>query len=131
MLGEDISALLPQLQSEAESMMITPCRVLHPTGVTVDPETGRETPTYADDPVYSGGCKIQERDLEVSPSEIPGGIIPTARWEVHVPVSAGPFAFGDVVQILGGGDVVRELRVTGLHRKSWQTAQRLPVEEFA
>ena len=129
MLGADVASVLPQLQVEAESMMITACRVLHPTGVTVDPETGLDTPTYADDPVYEGGCKIQERDLEVNPASIPGGVVPTSRWEVHVPVAAGPFTVGDVVQILDGSTVVRELRVSGLHRKSWQTAQRLPVEE--
>lgn len=137
MLLGDIVNALPGLQVEAESLMVTPCKVIRPTGVTVDPETGVDAPVYADVPVYESdavgkpGCKIQERDLEVNPAEIPGGTMPISRWEIQVPVSTGPFAIGDVVQILDDGQqVVREFRVTGLHRKTWQTEQRLPAEEL-
>lgn len=133
MLGDDLAAVLPELQAQAESAMVTPCQVRRVTGVTPDPETGVDVTTYAD--VWSGMCKIQDRDLQVTPEAIPGAMVPISRWEVHVPVSAGPFQVGDVVQTFAADDTayatpVHVFRVSGLHRKTWQTAQRLPVEEL-
>jgi hypothetical protein len=34
-----------------------------------------------------------------------------------------------VVEEMDGAAVVRSLRIVALNRKTWQTAQRLPVEE--
>lgn len=115
-------------QRAAERLMITPCRIDRIIGVIVDPETGMDVPEYADPPPYVGNCKVQDRDVQVSIEEIPGGTVPVQRLEVHVPATAGPFEVDDVVQILDGTTVIRSLRVIGVHIKTFQTAQRLPVE---
>lgn len=139
MLGDDIAAALPELQAQAESTMRTRCRVLRIVSVEPDPDTGQDVVTYADPPVYEGdgnpGCKIQDRDLQVTPEQIPGGSVPVFRLEVQFPVAAGPFQVGDVVQTFAADDTayatpVHVFRVSGLHRKTWQTAQRIPVEEL-
>lgn len=139
MLGDDIALALPELQAQAESMMQTRCRVLRIISIDTDPVTGLDTPVYGDPPVYEGdgnpGCKIQDRDLQVTPEQIPGGSVPVFRLEAQFPVAAGPFQVGDVVQTFAADDTayatpVHVFRVSGLHRKTWQTAQRLPVEEL-
>lgn len=130
MLGDDLAAVLPSLQAQAESMMVTPCRVRRILSVTPDPITGADVITYAEPDPYEGVCKVQDKDLVPSPEQIPGATIPTFRLEVHVPVGAGPFEVGDIVEVLDGETVTRSLRIAGLHRKSWQTAQRLPVTEL-
>lgn len=129
MLGDDLAAALPGLQAQAESTMRTPCIVQRPIGVDIDPETGVDTSVYAD--VHDGLCKLQERDLQTGSAAVPGATVPVARLEVQFPVSVGPFDIDDVVRILDADGVeIRSVRITGLHVKTWQTAQRLPVEEW-
>jgi len=123
-LAADILANLPKFQAEAESMMVTPCLVRRPVGVTADPVTGADVPVYEAGSVYQGGCKLQSREGEVRSAEVGSSTSASVRWEIHVPVSAGPFQPGDVVEVLG-----RVFRVESPHVKSWQTAQRLPVSE--
>ena len=132
MLGDDLAAELPGLQTQAESTMRTPCRVKRPTGVGADPNTGADVYTYATSPVYVSdadgrpGCKVKYRNGEVALLESADSSVTIQRYEVHFPVGAGPFKVGDVVQTPG-----QTFRVTGLHYQTFQTAQRLPVEELS
>lgn len=123
MLSLDATAALVALQAEAESMMVTPCVIRRGGTVTADPESGADV-VVGGTLVYDGGCKLQSREGELRNAEVADSTTTSQRWEVHVPVSSGPYRVADVVSVLG-----RQFRVEGLHVKSWQTAQRLPVVE--
>lgn len=115
--------------------MTTPCRVNRPGTVTADPVTGADVPTDGA-PVFDGssgdpGCKVQDRQASVRGVESAEATVTTQGLEVHLPVSSGPYRVGDVVSILSGSTVVRRLRMVGTHLKTWQTAQRIPVEEVS
>ena len=126
---------LAAAQRLAESRMATPCRVSRPDTTTGDPVTGADVPT-AGVKVYAGGCKIQDRQASVRDVESAQAAATVQGLEVHLPVASGPYRVGDVVRILDRPDgpaavVLRKLRVVGLHLKTHQTAQRLPVEEMS
>lgn len=123
MIGDALRTVLPELRQQAESMMVTPCAIHRGGTVTADPTTGADV-IVGGMSVYEGGCKVQSREGEVRASEVADSTVTAQRWEVHVPVSSGPYQVGDVVTALG-----RQFRVEGLHVKTWQTAQRLPVSE--
>lgn len=123
MIADDLLAALPRLQEAAESLMVSPCTIRRPSSVEPDPVTGADTEVPGA-LVYDGGCKLQSREGEIRNGEVADSTTTTQRWEVHVPVSSGPYLKGDVVTVLG-----RKFRVEGLHVKTWQTAQRLPVVE--
>lgn len=123
MLGHDIADALTYLRAEAESLMTDTCTVAYPTGTTADPTTGADVTTYGD-AVYSGRCKVQDRDLQSSEPESASSTADVYVKELHLPVSAPTIAHGAHVLMSDG----RVFRVLAGHRKTWQTAQRLPVE---
>lgn len=134
MIGHDIAAALPELRAQAESMMITPCRISRTGTVTANPDTGADV-IIPGAKVYAGGCKVQAREGQPQPAESGTATVIAQSLEVHVPASSGPYRKGDLVEILDRPDgaaavVERRFRVEGLHRKTWQTAQRLQVEEL-
>jgi len=99
-----------------------------------NPETGYEEPPPGDE-VYAGRCKVTSFQPYESDREAGGATVTTQRYFVHVPVTAGPFEIGDLVTITSGANepttIGRKFRVAGLHEKTWQTAQRLLVDEGA
>jgi len=116
----------------AEALMKDACSVSRPTGATVtDPETGKVSKVLT--PVWAGRCKVQV--------DTPQSNHPTAgehRYTVQasrvdIPVTAPPVIPGDVIEITRAGDapglVGTRYAVGELFKKSYQTAQRLPVEE--
>lgn len=137
MLGDDIAAALPDMQAQAESMMRTRCRVVRPGDTIPDPVTGADVTTTTT--VFEGvspGCKIQDQALQVMAEQVPGATVAVSRLQVHLPVTAGPFRIGDVVETFADDDTafatpLRRFRVSNIHQKTWQTAQRLPVEELS
>lgn len=110
----------------AESLMVDTCTVRRPAGVTSGP-LGEDVVAYEDGDVYTGPCKFQDRDLSPRDAEVGSSTADILVKEMHVPVSAGPFKSGDVVFV--GGVVA--WRVLAPHEKTWQTAQRLPVERVS
>ena len=123
MLGLDVSPELPLLQAQAESLMVSPCVIRRGGTVTSDPDTGADV-VVGGVSVYEGGCKLQSREGEIRSGEVGSSTGVSQNWQVHVPVTAGPFQAGDVVAVLG-----RTFRVEAPHVKTWQSAQRLPVSE--
>lgn len=122
MIIDDITFALPEMRQQAESMMITPCTIFRLGDPVLDENTGNFTPTQT--VVFQGFCKVQTRDTQVR-SDAPGSsLVISQLYEVHVPVSSGPYQDKDIVTVPG-----RTLRVEGLNLKTWQTAQRLPVVE--
>jgi hypothetical protein len=104
-------------------MMVSPCVIRRGGTVTADPVTGEDV-VVGGMSVYEGGCKVQSREGEIASAEVAGSTVSSVRWQIHVPVSSGPYQEGDVVAVLG-----RAFRVEAPNVKTWQTAQRLPVSE--
>jgi hypothetical protein len=121
-IADDIRAALPIMQQQAESLMTSPCLITRPGTPVLDEDTGNITPTTVT--VFSGYCKVQTRDTLTQQSESGSSAVAIQRYEVHVPLSSGPYLEHDLVEVSG-----RRFRVVGLNLKTWQTAQRLPVEE--
>lgn len=122
MIADDLRAALPEMQRQAESMMITPCTISRDGEPVLDEDTGNYTPSHT--VIFSGLCKIQTKDTEVNVAVGGSAEMVLQRYEIHVPVTSGPFQDKDVVTTPG-----RTFHVQGVHLKSWQTAQRLPVVE--
>ena len=122
MLAHDIASALPLLRAEAEALMVDACVIAYPTGTTAGPG-GEDVTTYGD-PVYEGRCKVQDRDLQAREAESASSTSDTLGKEIHLPVDAPTINHGAVVTMADG----RTFRVLAGDRKTWQTAQRLPVE---
>lgn len=122
MLADDLAAVLPELRRQAESRMRTRCVVRRPLGTTADPATGADVTGYF--PVWEGFCRVQTREGFTLAESVEASVT-TQRYQLHVPVGAGPFDVGDEALVAG-----RAFRIDGLHLKDEQTAQRLPVTEI-
>lgn len=131
-----IQSYLPELRSDAEALMTDTCTVrrIDPDAPpTQDPDTGTESPTYAD--LFTSKCKVQARSLQALTAEAGGRTATTVRVELHLPVSAAAAQTGDVVEITAVGalsDVQlrgRKFTVAAPVAKSFATARRYEVEE--
>jgi hypothetical protein len=124
----------------AESLMLDDCHITRPTSATtIDPDTGLpvvDPPTT----IYGGTgdhdsdkCKIQSDSVQAVNPTSGDHSYTVDRLSVHVPVSATGIQVGDQVEItasaLDSGNVGRKFRVASTFRKTFATAQRLPVEE--
>lgn len=135
MIVDQVDAEIQHLQQQAESLMVTPCTITRPSTVSTEPATGADVEVLGamvyDGSAGSPGCKLQTRLGQVRTVESGSGTVAVDGLEVHVPVGSGPYRIGDLVRILDQpqGSELRRFRVAGLHLKTWQTAQRLPVDE--
>lgn len=123
-LGAEIAAALPILRAQAESMMTDQCVIEILIRYDVDPTTGASVPVYGPT-IYEGRCKVQ--DGARSPRESGEGDADRDAFPLRVDVPVGPpwIPEGAVVTMSDG----RRFRVLAPHRKTHQTAQRLPVEQ--
>ena len=136
MLLHDISAALPELRQQAESLMTDTCvvRRVDPDAEPVqDPDTGTEAPAYADQ--FTSKCKVQHRTLVVRDEEAGGRTASTVRLELHLPVGAPAVQTGDVAEITAVGALSdmhllgRKFTIAAPVAKSFATARRYEVEE--
>lgn len=121
-------AALRRGQRAAEALMVDTLHIGRGSG-EVDPFTG-EPETVA---VYEGAGKIQTFEPYETVLEVGGSSVVQQRYAVHVPVDAGPFRVGDVVEVVFSGNpnlAGTRYRVAGLNLKSFQTAQRLLVDTY-
>lgn len=132
MIGDDLTRFLPELQAQAESLMVDTCTITRGGGGewVVDPETGYEVPDEGAQ-VYAGKCKVQTYEAFESKRDVGAQTVVQQRYTIHVPVGSGPFEVGDVVTVAARVYPERKFRVAGTHEKSLQTAQRLLVDEGA
>ena len=102
MLGEAISAALPELRAQAESMMADTVLVERANGgVTTDPVTLEETPTY--DTVHTGPGRVQRPGTQ--PSETVAGEVEFGVSLVYVqlPLSVTGIRRNDRVTVMALG----------------------------
>lgn len=140
MIGADIAAELPVFQERAESLMQDDCVITRPSGTkSIDPSTGLPV---SDPPatVYGGTgdhgkdkCKVQSRAREVSNRGAGVHVYDVQQLDLHIPVAATGVRVDDIAEITASASdpaqVGRKFKVTGVSRKTFATAQRLPVEE--
>ncbi len=133
MLVDDIRAVLPDLQAEAEGRMVDTCTLAHPGGEeTFDPDTGTYT-TPAATTYYSGPCEVQISDgLTARETEAGGTELTLSRLTLKVPVSVEGIEVNDIATItaseLDPALVDQEYRVLSGFAKTFATARRLQVE---
>lgn len=118
-------------QRAAERLMVDSCIIRYATGVTTDAE-GVDTPAYGD-PVYAGKCRVQTKIARVQEPTAGEHQFTLQRSELHVPVTAGPFNVNAVVEITASVVaphlVGKVYRVAGVQPKTFESAQRLHIEE--
>lgn len=118
-------------RAAAEALMLDACTITRPSGTTVDPETGEIIPNHAT--IYTGKCKVQSREGQASSPEAGEAAFTVVSRQVHIPAQAVEILDGDVVTVtastLAPFLVGRKYRVAGWSPDSYDTADRLPVEE--
>lgn len=131
-LAADVSAILPFLRAQAESLMVDTCVIERPGPSVMDPVTGKVKPSYT--PVYSGKCKLQQTLAQPSSREAGGALYTAQDTRLDLPVGVGPVAVDDRVTMVSAANTPAipgtVFRVLGPFEKSWQTAQRVRVEEL-
>lgn len=116
----------------AESLMVDACIIDRPGEPVTDPETGVVSPAHS--LVYVGPCKVQQTLAQSSSPEAGGAVFTVQGARLDIPVGVGPVAVGDRVRMtaaVSNPDLVgNQYRLVELFEKSWQTAQRVRVEEL-
>lgn len=123
MIGGRIEAVLPRLRAEAESIMRDACMIREVVGESVDPDTGAVAVVYGAT-LYEGRCKVQDRGVPAS-QDAASADRDALGMRIDLPVGPPWIPAGAVATVLD----TRRFRVLAPHRKTYQTAQRLPVEE--
>jgi hypothetical protein len=118
---------LTELQELAEAAMITPCRVVHPTDGTFDPNTNQTTSTAT--LTWSGYCNIETREIQVGFSESGEGLVASTDYQIQVPVEATAPADDLLQELNEDGDVVRAFFIKGNLRPTHEVQQTLQVVE--
>lgn len=135
-LGRDISAALPALRVEAESMMVSEGFIERPNGAETDPETLEERPIYVR--IYTGKGRLRMPSTTTpNVDSIPGQTAVNERATLSIPVEAAGSADvrpNDVWEFTTNpfdtGTVGRRYRITGTHVQTFATARRFAVEEL-
>lgn len=129
MIGGILQGVLPMLQEQAESLMLSTATAHRPGQETTDPETGETTPGLTE--VYSGRCKVQGATAQAASPETGGHAYVIESLQLHFPVSSQLF-IDDVVTVTASPmdpDLVGlRFRLVELARGTYRTADRWNVE---
>lgn len=130
-LGDDLSAALPGLRAQAESMMESGCRI-GPQGVEGTDDDLNRTVTIAD-PVYVGPCRVRFVSTVTSDEDAGTQDVAVQQALLSLPVAGSEgVRTGHMVEITAnphdGGLIGRVFRVTGYHGQTYATARRFPLE---
>lgn len=122
---------LPRMQARAEALMVDACTI---SRIAFPGDVGDDGRPIVDEALkYAGACKVATYEPHEQIRESAGTTQVIQRYSVHVPTDAGPFEVGDVVRITASAGLPstlgRTFRIEGLLEKTWQTAQRLLVDE--
>jgi len=129
-IADDVLSVLPNLQAEAESLMIDQCTVSRMTGEQVtDPITGVVTDEAVE--VYAGKCKIQSRTAMANEPTAGGHKFTIEQLAVHFPITT-VFELDDVVTVtaaqLDPNLIGLKLRLSESPRGTIRTANRWNAE---
>jgi len=130
MLGADLAASLPELQAQAESLLIDRCIIERPSGWTVDPVTAEQSPTWA--MVASGvPCRLRPGSALPLGMAVAGQEAAGTRPTLAVPLSTDVHV-GDRCTVTASRDaslVGVALFVDGVPRGPHLALRRLTVTE--
>lgn len=82
--------------------------------------------THTESVVWEGPCRVQTYEPYEATITAGGHTSVVQRYQIHLPVDTPPLQEGDLVTVDG---YQRVFRVAGLLQKTFQTAQRLLVDE--
>ena len=135
MIGHDLSAALPGLRLQAESMMVDACIVSAPGSgePTWDDESGQWVPPSGGTS-YSGKCRVQVPNVAENEADAGERAWTVQAAIVSLPVSGSEsVGVGHTVTITAAAHdsalVGRVYTVTAEHQKTYATARRLRCEE--
>lgn len=117
----------------AEALMVDTCEVTRQDDAqeVTDPVTGEVTSGATE--VYTGRCKIQTGEVQEATPTTGGRLVTVQRYQLHLPIGAGPVAVGDLVRLTAATQDAqlagRVYRIIATHHKSLATAQRIELEE--
>lgn len=124
-------------RARAEALMLDACEVTRPGDEEItDPVTGEVS--FSGVQVYPkpgkrGRCKIQTGEVQESTPDTAGRRVTVQRYQLHIPIGAGPVQVGDLVKVIEATQdahlVGRSYRIIATHNKSLATAQRTEIEE--
>ena len=97
MLGDDITAALPELRAHAESLMVDECVVERRTGRVLNEDTLEYVDQWA--PVWSGQCRVQVRQTQPAVEDTAGRVFTVTDAVVQLPVTGAVFADDDRVTV--------------------------------
>jgi hypothetical protein len=117
----------------AERQMTDTCTVQRVTGVTPDPLTGVDVPTYT--LLYTGKAKRQTYEAQEGNPQAGGATYTVQRYAAHLPVGSYVPEVNDVITWtacpMDAARVGVQDRVVALLHKTAATAYRLGVEEVS
>lgn len=132
-------------QLRAETGMVDQCRIDRVVGVGVDDATASPTAILLDPPVFVGLAKVQSYRPFEQTRDVAGAMTTTQRYDLDIPavermpelvaagsptasVWNGPIREGDYATVTTHG-IERVFRIGAPHHKTFQTSQRLLVDE--
>ena len=137
-LVDAITAELPALRAQAESLMVDTCTITSGAATRTYDTNTRTTTTTEGATIYSGKCRVQVTDSVTTTGENVGEqLVITERVTISIPVNAVPVPLNSVITITAVADISdptlvdRKYRVTGSHAGTHKTARRLPCEQVS
>ena len=133
MLGDDIASALPELQQQAESLMVDKCVITIVTSRALNELTLQHEDITAT--LYSGKCKVSEPDVQVNDASAAGQSWSTQWRTVSIPLAtSASVRVGATVRITECPQdpalVDRRLTVRGIPGKTWPIQRRLKCQEL-
>lgn len=111
------------------------CVIRRVLRLDTDRATGKVTPVYAPDPVYSGRCKLTSYEGHETERQVADATLTLQRLSLHLPVGVYEARVGDVIDITRSVDprlTGRQYRIAQeAPYRSWATADRIYIDALA
>jgi hypothetical protein len=131
-IGEEVSARLPLLRAQAESLMQDACTITRTTAGTTFNETTGQYDAGSTSTLYTGKCRVKPRDNADRVVQFGERAVSFWPYIVSVPMSVTTVELNDVITItasaLDASLVGLKLRVREVLAGSHLTARRLSCE---
>lgn len=131
MIGDDIAEVLPELRSEAESLMVDTAMITRPGGEpTFDPSTGELTPA-AGTTIYEGPCRLRQPTASEAELLFGDEQLTRSRFVACFPHDVTGVQIGDVVTVTESDDpdvLLRSFRVASIPLATFTLYKGFPVE---
>lgn len=124
-------SVLARGRAAAEAGMVDSCTIRRVTSSTSDPDTGVETPTWAQ--LYAGQCRVQQATAQAQREDIGEDHLLLLRLEVQLPMTVVGLEVGDEITVTAAASDPdlpgRVFLVHDLAHKTDATARRVQCIE--